>query len=268
MSAPAPARPERLMLRFDGEAQATTPVELDERLRSGELARSAEVCSAGLTGGAWMAVDQVPALAEALDAPNARFAARLRADARVVLVPLLCVMLIVLALVQRGIGWPGEGEAGLRALYGAAAGQGPTLLAGRWWTMLSAHFVHTPEAPLAHVLGNLTIIAYCGYRVEKAWGWSGALRALLGGAAVSALLVSLFSAVPVVGSSTLAFALWGAQIATGFRQGEAVLPAWRRYYGYGNLLIFVPLYVSGLGAPGVSDWGHLGGLLGGAALAA
>ncbi len=264
MAQPPAQRPERLQLRVDGEEQPIDPIELDERLRSGAVPRGAEVKGPELTGGAWRRVEELPALAEALDAPDARFAARLRASPRVVLIPVFATLLIILALVQRASGWPGEGEAGLQAMYRVAAGQGPTLLDGRWWTMLSCHFAHAPEAPLAHLLGNLTTIGYCGYRVEKAWGWSGALRVLLGGAAMSALVVSLFGDVPVVGSSTLAFALWGAQIAIGFRQAEAIPAPWRRYYGYGNLVIFVPLYVSGLGTPGVSDWGHFGGLLGGA----
>lgn len=264
MAKPPAHRPERLQLRVDGEEQPIDPIELDERLRSGSLPRGAEVNGRELTDGAWRRVEDVPALAEALDAPDARFAARLRGAPRVVLIPIFATLLLILALTQRASDWPGAGEAGLQALYRVAAGQGPTLLDGRWWTMLSCHFAHAPEAPLAHLLGNLTTIGYCGYRVEKAWGWSGALRVLLGGAAMSALVVSLFGDVPVVGSSTLAFALWGAQIAIGFRQGEAMPAPWRRYYGYGNLVIFVPLYVSGLGTPGVSDWGHFGGLLGGA----
>lgn len=252
----------RLRVRVHGEEHETDALSLDDDLRRGLLPAEAEVNSPTLTAGEWRAVADLPALAEALDAPGARLAARFREAPLPWATLVLALTLTLIALAQRASGWPSDALD--QSLYQLAAGQGPTLLAGRWWTVLSFNIVHAPEAELGHLIGNLTIIGYCAMRVERAVGPAGLLRTLLFAAAGSGGLVGLASAVPAVGSSGLAFGLWGAQIAFGFREGDSIPARFRRYYGYGNLVIFVPLYVSGLGVPGVSDLGHLGGLLGGA----
>lgn len=257
-----PKATSRVRVRVHGEEHETDALSLDDDLRRGLLPAEAEVNSPALTAGEWRAVAELPALAEALDAPGARLAARFREAPLPWFTLALALTLTLIALAQRASGWPSD-EAD-RALYQVAAGQGPTLLAGRWWTVLSFNVVHAPQAELSHLIGNLTIIGYCAMRVERAVGPAGLLRTLLFAAAGSGGLVGLASAVPAVGSSGLAFGLWGAQIAFGFREGDSIPQRFRRYYGYGNLVIFVPLYVSGLGVPGVSDLGHLGGLLGGA----
>ena len=261
---PTPARPTaaRVRVRVDGEEHETDALSLDEDLRRGLLPAAAEVQSPQLTDGAWRTAAELPALAEALDAPGARLAARFREAPLPWLTAVVALALTLIAVAQQASGWP-TGDLH-RSLYAVAAGQGPTLLAGRWWTVLSFNVVHAPEAELSHLISNLTIIGYCAMRVERAVGPAGLLRTLLFAAAGSGGLVGLASEVPAVGSSGLAFGLWGAQIAFGFREGDSIPQRFRRFYGYGNLVIFVPLYVSGLGVEGVSDLGHLGGLLGGA----
>ena len=256
------ACPPRVRVRHDGEEHETDLHALDDDLRRGLLPPEAELQAPALTGDAWMRVDAVPALAEALDAPGARLAAQFRRRGLPQVTVATCALLTLCALTQALMGWPAA-EA-TDEVTRVAAGQGPSLLAGRWWTLLSCHLVHAPEAPFIHLISNMGIIAYCGTRVEQALGWSGALRALLGATVGASLLLGLFSETPTVGSSGLAFGLWAAQIAIGFREGDAIPARHRRVYGYGNLVLFVPLYVGDLGAEGVSDLAHLGGLLGGA----
>jgi hypothetical protein len=68
----------------------------------------------------------------------------------------------------------------------------------------------------------------------------------------------------VVGASTLAYGLWGAQIAIGFRFGRLLPPELQSRYGVGNLVLFLPLaFASLFDGPGVSLVGHAGGLVGG-----
>ena len=131
---------------------------------------------------------------------------------------------------------------------------------GAWWTPWTSQLLH---ADVAHLVTNLPVVAYCGYRVERALGTGG--LAVVGAAAVmgGTLAVTLMSALPVVGASILAFGFWGAQIAVGFRAHEPMPGEARGFYGWGNLVLFLPLFLASLFGAGVSHAGHVGGLLGG-----
>ena len=114
-----------------------------------------------------------------------------------------------------------------------------------------------------HFLPNLAVIAYAGYRVERALGATAFLVVSAASVACGGLLVALFSAFSVMGSSILGYGFLGALLAIGFRFGETIPARHRRFYGYGNLLLFAMLFVSGLRMEQASHLGHMGGLIGG-----
>lgn len=262
------------------EADDEGPVdllELEERVRSGELSGEALLQYGPWTGEAFRRLDELPALAEAFQAPSARFAANLRQPGRSYGAALLSVVVMFAAFVQTVLGSMPTPEAVqlLEAVLrrGAVHWEG-AVLDGAGWNVWSAHLLHAPGAPLVHALGNLVFLAYCGYRVERAWGQAGLLRVLASSLAVGSTSVLLFSDLPVLGSSILAFGLFGAQIAIGFRMGEAIPTGQRGRYGWGSLrafLLFLGLTVAleyalvGFRGPSsaVSHLGHAGGLVGG-----
>lgn len=249
----------RLQLRVQGEESTSSVLDLDEDLRSGAVPHTAEVLHPAW-GETWTPVMAVPALADALADPRARFARGLREGRRPWTISAVAATLVGVATWQ-AVAAPLSGPDAVRQV---AMGLGPTVLDGRWWTVWTAHLVHAPGMELIHLGMNLPLLLYCGWRVERAWAWHGLLAILAGSAAGAGLLTSLASAAPVVGSSTLVYGVWGAQMATGWRMEHAIPVGYRGPYAWGNLLLFVPLFVLGLLSPGpVSHLGHVGGLFGG-----
>lgn len=256
------------ILRIDGEEGATRLADLDEDIRMGRVPHDADLRWPPWTGDAAVRLDEVPELHDALDAPGARLARRLR-TAGIPWVSVFLSALVAAAAVGQTALWIAAGaddtarEALMLWLGRGAVGLVPSVLDGGWWTAVSSQLTHAERHPWAHALANLPLIAYCGYRVEKAVGPAGVLAvAALSSAFGAALVVPLFP-VPVVGSSIVAYGLWAAQIAIGFKHGDVIPEGWKGRYGWGNFKFFAPLYAMNLYASDVSHLAHLGGLLGG-----
>ncbi len=256
----------RVELRRGGHTYPAD-VDLEEEVRRARLFASDEVLHPPWTGRAYRRLGEIPELDEAFDAPEARFSAWVRAR-HFPVVTLIATAIVALAgVAQLGWVWLPEGVGSVlqSAVLTGALGYEPLLLDGRWWTPWTSQILH---AGPFHLAMNLLVLAYCGHRVERALGAGGV--AVVGAAGVlgGSALVAAFGILPVVGASILAYGVWGAQIVIGFRVGAALPRGWRGFYGWGNLWVFLPLFLAGLGAEGVSHLGHLGGLLGGGLAAA
>ncbi|MES2641134.1 MAG: rhomboid family intramembrane serine protease [Myxococcota bacterium] len=259
----------RVELRQSGDTQLVD-VDVEEEVRRARFFAEDLVRHPPWTGDQFRKLGDIPALEEAFDAPDARFAAFVRARrfpwgtvAMACFVALAgALQLGAQALAAAGLAsfTPELGARVDRAVLAGATGYEPLLLDGAWWTPWTSQLLH---AGVLHLVANIPVLAYCGYRVERALGVGGlaavGAAAVLGGTA----FVTTFGALPVVGASILAYGFWGAQIAIGFRAGDAVPPGWRGFYGWGNLVLFIPLFAASLDAQGVSHLGHVGGLLGG-----
>lgn len=245
------------------------PLALEDEVRAGRVRPDQLVRFPPWTGESFRRVREIPALAEALDAPDARLAARLRGGWAAPATALLVALLGAYAAFQFGVGLARRADVhlpgwALALTAGGDVGWGSVVLDGRWWTLWTGALLHA--GPL-HLLGNLPVLAYTSWRVERAMGIGGQVMVGAASLAVGASLIVLLGAYQAVGSSILAYGYWGAQIALGLRLGERIPADWRGYYGWGNLVFFIPLFVSGLSDEGVSHLGHVGGLLGGIAAA-
>lgn len=134
-------------------------------------------------------------------------------------------------------------------------------LTGRWWTPLTATYLH---GGLLHIAFNMMWLRSIGPLVEELFGASRFFIiytiAGLAGAALSILSGTSF----FVGASGSIFGLFSALIVYGRLRGGT--------FGSGimrTMLIYAGIgFVFGLLMPGVVDnWGHLGGLIGGLAAA-
>ncbi len=241
--------------------------DLERDIRMGLVSTTSELLHPPWTGARFRYLTEIPALQAAFEAPDARLNAWMSRPRRPRLSLLVAALVALAALLQTAGGANGA-RAGLAALaslmprYGAA-GFEPTLLDGMWWTPLASQLVHDPELPLFHALVNLPLLAYGGYRVERALGVGGyafvaALSLLFG-----SLFVVFLGDLPAVGSSLLGFGLWAAQIAIGFRWAQAIPVSSRAYYGWGTWVVFAPVYALSLVGSDVTHTGHLGGVLGG-----
>lgn len=256
-------------LRLGDETLLYEPLALEDEVRAGRILPDQFVRFPPWTGAAFRRVDQIPALAEALDAPDARLAARLRGGGAAPGTVRLVALLGAWAAFQLGVGLARRAGVQLPGWMlaltaGGDVGWGSVVLDGRWWTLWTGALLHA--GPL-HLLGNLPVLAYSSWRVERAMGLGGQVLVGAASLAVGVSLIVLLGDYQAVGSSILAYGYWGAQIALGLRLGERIPAGWRGYYGWGNLVFFIPLFVAGLSVEGVSHLGHVGGLLGGIAVA-
>jgi membrane associated rhomboid family serine protease len=214
---------------------------------------------------AWVRLGEMSAFRSAFDAPGARLAHAL-AERRFPSLSVALGLLLAFPALLRLACAAGLLDAPLPLDLDAAfpepllLGASALLLDGRWWCPLTAPLLH---ANLVHLLCNLPVVLYCGFRVERALG-AGSLALILASSLLgSTLAVVMGSDAAVLGASTLASGLWGAQIAIGFRFAELLPRRERRFYGWGNFVFFAPIFAAGFVNPSVSQAGHLGGLLGG-----
>lgn len=249
--------------RPDEEPRRIRLADLDAGLRAGEIPHTALVQGPPLTTGDPRPVDALPALAEALDAPDARLARHLRTWRLPWATALVAGLPTAAALVQTALVALGH-PAAVAWVQAGAMGPGPTVLDGAWTTLLLSPLTHGGW-PLAHLLSNLPALGWSAYRVERALGAAALLAVAAGGLLGGAALVCAFSDLPVIGSSIVGFACWGAQLAVGFRFGDALPVGHRGGYAWGNVVIFALLFPQTLFLDGVSHLGHLGGLLAGIA---
>lgn len=185
--------------------------------------------------------------------PGLRQLAR-RAPATFTLIGLTCLVFLLqeASLTFLGLDYP----AGFGAKVNGA------ILDGQVWRLVTPMFLH---GGLWHVFVNMYSLYALGPGVEHLFGWRRMLAVYLISGVAGVELSLAFSAAPSLGASGAIFGLLGALGAflylhrtTLGRSAEIHL---RR-------IAFVALINLGLGLlPGIDNWAHLGGLIGGAALA-
>jgi len=249
------------------DAGGITPIDvadLEEDLRQGRLSERFELRYGPWTGEEFRRLRDIPELQDALNSQNACFAEQMRNPAFPWASTLLSAVVIVAGLINLWFLYPGQKsdtQIWLMSHYQTwITGFQALILDGSWWTPWSAQLVH---AGPSHLLPNLAVLIYGGYRVERALGATAFLVTCASAVAVAGVLVGLWSDLPVMGSSILGYGFFGALLTIGFRYGDTIPRRYRGFYGYGNLLLFALLLVSGLRIENASHLGHLGGLLGG-----
>jgi rhomboid protease GluP len=135
---------------------------------------------------------------------------------------------------------------------------------GRWWTILSAGWLH---AGLLHIVFNMMWVRQLGPATGQLFGASRLVIIYTIGAAMGLLLSSvaglLLPGIPLlggagftVGASAPIFGLLGALVLYGRRTGSRLVggQAWSWA---------LTLFVFGLIMPGIDNWAHAGGFAGG-----
>lgn len=210
------------------------------------------------------------------------FAARLRSvGADLGFGPLIlsiCVLAfgMSLALDPEGIGFQGLNilspslEAGQRM---GSSGIYPVWENGRWWTVLSAGWLH---GSLLHIFFNMYWVRILVPQVAELYGPGRTvivytLASVAGFVMSSVAPVAILTVAPflqgplrvfpgfglfTLGASAALMGLWGALLHYGYRTGQSSLRKWAWSY----VLFFM---VMGLVMRGVDNWAHLGGFLGG-----
>jgi membrane associated rhomboid family serine protease len=129
---------------------------------------------------------------------------------------------------------------------------------GEWWRLVTSAFLH---AGLLHIGFNMFLAWMLGNQLERLHGPTRFLGLYAGSLAAGSLGVLLMAPTTLtVGASGAVFGLMGATVVHQYRRG---INPWSS--GIGTLVVVNLLFT--FGRPGISIGGHLGGLLGGAALA-
>ncbi len=145
-----------------------------------------------------------------------------------------------------------------------ASGAWPVRALDRWWTVLSAGWLH---GSLLHLVFNMMWVRQVGPLMLEAYGTARTILLYCLSSAIGFLFSSYAPSPPIVslilggggttvGASAAIFGLLGALIYYSRRGGASALG--REVWGWA---IF--LFVFGLIAPRVDNWAHLGGFVGG-----
>jgi rhomboid protease GluP len=136
------------------------------------------------------------------------------------------------------------------ALVGALVEQ------GQWWRIVTSAFLHGNEL---HIVFNMIALWQVGSYVEMIYGTPRmaviyAISMLGGG-----LLITLWTpADPTIGASGAIFGLFGALVVAGMRLGQPGRQLLQQSVG-----IIVLNLIIGFTLPGISNAGHIGGLVAG-----
>jgi rhomboid protease GluP len=144
-----------------------------------------------------------------------------------------------------------------------AAGAVPVFFAGRWWTLLSAGWLH---GGALHILFNVMWVRQLGPAVADMYG-SARMVIIYTIASVCGFFLSSFlgayAAIPffsgagyTLGASAPIFGLLGALVHYGHRGGSSIVRSTAMNYA-------VTMFVFGFIMPGIDNSAHLGGFVGG-----
>ena len=146
----------------------------------------------------------------------------------------------------------------LLAVYGMKSNE--LIVSGQYWRLVTAMFLH---GSLIHLGFNLYALYILGRRVERLFGSFSFLGLFLIAGIAGNLFSFVFTEAPSLGSSTAIFGLLGAEGIFIYQHrklfGDQSRTALSQIIqvALGNLVI-------GWLIPGIDNWGHIGGLIGGA----
>ena len=136
------------------------------------------------------------------------------------------------------------------------------ILAGQWWRFITPVLLH---ASLLHIGFNMYALYILGPELERHFGHIPFLILYLLGGFAGVVLSFLLTASPSLGASTAIFGLLGAQGVFVYRNQKLF---GRRAQAMLRSILNIAVINLLIGfSPGIDNWGHVGGLLGGSLFA-
>lgn len=156
----------------------------------------------------------------------------------------------------------GESDYGIDwvTLFGARISE--AIYAGQWWRLITPAFLH---GSFAHIFFNMYALFSIGSLLERHFGHGRFLLLYFLGAFSGNVLSFLFTQGYSVGASTAVFGLISAEAIFFYQNRELFGSYARQAIGNAVFIIVINLFL-GL-APNIDNWGHIGGLIGGAMFA-
>lgn len=138
--------------------------------------------------------------------------------------------------------------------------QNDLIAAGEYWRLLSATFLH---ASLIHIFFNSYALYSLGPEAERIYGTGRFLILYFLSGLAGSVASYLFSPAPAVGASGAIFGLIGG-LGIFYYLSRGALGDFGRQQVQGMVAIAIINLLIGISVPGIDNWGHLGGLVGGA----
>lgn len=174
----------------------------------------------------------------------------------------LCVLVFILQTIAGGSRNP-------NVLLDFGASYGPYFKQGEYWRAVMPMFLHIG---LWHLAVNMYVLYLLGPILEQMYGY-GRYALIYVGAGIGGSLLSMFHGHSVAaGASGAIMGVVGAVLVAGYLHRDSLPYLLARVFRRGTLsitlLIFVVIQlVSGFLVSNIDNWGHLGGLAAGAAMA-
>ena len=162
--------------------------------------------------------------------------------------------LVLSASIGGSGGFLSPGQTSLLLL--GATGTYPIDHFGRYWTLISASYLH---GGILHIIFNLMALIQIAPKVSNEYGTSRMFSIYTVGG-VLGYAVSYLAGVPfTIGASAAVCSLIGALLYYGKSRGGAYgSSVYREVSGW-----VISLFIFGLIFPGINNWGHGGGIIGG-----
>jgi len=138
----------------------------------------------------------------------------------------------------------------------------PLIDAGEYWRLIAPVLLH---GDILHIGFNMYALYILGRELERFYGHTRFLLLYLAGGFAGGVASYLLTAAPSLGASTATFGLLAAYGILGYRNQRIFGPQARRIVR--NVVQVAAInFLFGL-SPGIDNWGHLGGAIGGALVA-
>lgn len=250
----------RIRRAADGPIEELELEEFERLVREGRIAPQVEVCFPAVTGARFVPARELELFHGLYDAAPINFRHYFNL-ARFPWVTLVTMVAMVAAYLFWQRGAPDTSDALVR--QGAKS---PALMVelGQWWRLAAANFLHVSPW---HLAVNVFFLLNLGGPTEAIYRRLDYVL-ILGAAGSSTFLVSA-ALNPAVscGASGMVFGVWGAAAVFGVRHRSMLPDRYRRYFIGGVVPYSIFTLYLGFAMPGVDNWGHLGGLIGGCVVA-
>lgn len=245
-------------LQYSGHIQRMVYEEFERRVRDGEVPPELPVRFEAVTGDVFVPVGQLELYGQLVDPGRRSFRERMSRPG----LPILTAILVGIQLRIYLLSWAPGADDWLQETWTNWA---PGILErGEVYRLFSYGFLHLG---FTHLLFNLTFLAYTGYNLERALGRLNlAVLFLFSVFAGGALSMWMAPRQPSLGASGGDFGLIAAAVVFGWKHWDDIPVSARTKFGWALVPYLAFSLVSGLSAENVDNWGHLGGLLGGALL--
>ncbi len=236
--------------------------EFESRVRRGDVRPDNLVCFPAITGDRWVRAGDLEIFRGLYD-PVRIYFRRYFSLSRFPVITSMVIAANLIVFTAMVLLYPGEGgtyPVGAMVDLGAKA---PPLIVdlGQTWRLITANFVHRDALHLAF---NLFVLFNVGGALENAFRLSQYLTVLLASALCTTFLSLLASDSISAGASGVVFGCLGGLVVFGLKYREIIPARYRRFFGVAVAPYVLVFLWMGWVSTGIDNWGHLGGLLGGA----